>query len=264
MLDDYSPLSVVAYSSRAVYYARSLDGGQSWTDLIAIDEVESRQEGKVLGPDWGNVAVDGEDRVHIVWVGSADMYRHHQWSGDGGVTWTAPQVMIPSGGYNGWQGLAVDAAGGLHVAWPSLKGLEYTCWDGNAWASPVLLTQVGAPHWAQAAVALGNQLHLVWQDHDGNLGLSKPGLIVHTMLQVDAPSIEPQPLPMPPVPAHPAATSLPTQVPRPTAAVPSPTAPRSVEPFVPISGTTMPALIGVVPAVLLVGLVLLLRLRNAR
>jgi len=264
MLHDYSPRSQLAYSSRAVYYARSLDGGQSWSDFAPIDEVESRQEHDGLQPGWGNVTVDHEDRVHIVWVGSADMYRYHQWSGDGGVTWTTPQVMIATGGYNGWQGLAVDAGGELHVAWPSLSGVEYTYWNGSAWSSPVLLSDVSGPHFAQAAVALGNQLHVVWQDHGGSLPLDQPGLIVHALLQTDAGGLEPRPLPTVRVPAGPAATIVPTQIPTQAASLPTSTAILLIEPLGPVSDPASPVLIGVIPAILLLILVVVLGLWKRR
>lgn len=263
ILDDYSPLSKLGYSGRAIYYARSLDGGRTWSDQVCVDQVDGRQEDRVEQPEWGNVAVDGEDRVHVVWVGSGDMYRRHQWSGDGGVTWTAPQVMIRSGYYTGWQGMAVDSSGKLHVVW-SGEGVQYTCWDGSVWAEPVVMPSAGpSPHLVQATMALGNQLHAVWQGHGGALSKDQPGLIMHAMLTVDAPSLAPRPVPTPPAAPQGTATPSPTRAVVPSAAAPTPIATIPMAPFVPVSGTRMPALIGVVPAALLVVLVILLRLRRA-
>ena len=263
MLDDYSSLSRLGYSGRAVYYARSTDGGQSWSDMIAVDEGDSRDETyEGSQPEWGNVVVDNEDRIHIVWIGTTGMWRYHKWSGDGGMTWTSPQVAIPSGGYNKWQGITVDRDGTLHLVWPSLQGLEYTKWDGKGWAPPVLFEGTKGAHHAQAGVALGNELHAVWQNHGGNLKTWSRGQIMHAMMLTGAQSDEPQPLPT----ARPRVQSTPTaaieQVVEPTATPTARPMLTSIEPPAAVSNSTMPILIGLLPAVVLVGLVLLFRIRK--
>lgn len=200
VLDDYSQQSSLSYSGRAVYYARSFDGGASWSAPMVVDEIDGRQgydrQVDGLQPEWGNIIVDHKDWVHIVWVGRPDMQRYHQWSEDGGSTWSQRQVAIPSGGYNNWQGLAVDDDNRLHLLWPSLKGMEYAWWKDGAWSPALLLSDIGEPHHAQAVVALGNQVHVVWQDHGG----SKPsgdalGRIFWAILQTDAPARVRLPLP---------------------------------------------------------------------
>jgi len=226
MLDDSSPGSLLAYSGRAVYYARSETGGLDWSSPMVVDEIDGRgtydRQIDGLQPEWGNIVVDGSDRVHIVWVGRPDMQRYHQWSEDGGETWTPRQVVIPSGGYNNWQGIAVDGDGAVHLVWPSLNGLEYTTWSEGSWSPVVPVAEqrlVGAAHHAQAVVALGNQLHVVWQDHGGNLDSSKPGRILHASLGTAAEAEPPVPLPVvvamsEPAPAGP--TVAPTPIPEPT------------------------------------------------
>jgi hypothetical protein len=259
---DYSPQSQLGYASRAVYYARSLDNGQSWIDITAVEEVESRQERMGFQPDWGNIIVDREDRVHIVWVGSADMRRYHQWSSDGGLTWTIPQIAIPSGGYNRWQGMAVDTSGVLHLVWPSLEGVEYTSWNGSTWATPIVLDKRGSPHQAQAVVALGNRFHIIWQNHGGGDDLQEPGLIVHTMLQTEARSVEPKPLPTLSMSLAPAATARPSAGSAPATSSPTGVSSVVVEAPAPVSNPVPPLLIGLAPAVVLIAIVLLFRLRR--
>ncbi len=189
-LDDYSRLNRLGYYSRAVYYAHSRDGGQSWSLPVAMDIVDGRDPAyHGRQPAWANIVVDAQDRVHIVYVGAPDMQRYHTYSEDGGMTWSRRQVAIPSGGYNNWQGVAVDSAGVLHLVWPSLRGLEYTTWSNGVWApvSPVAEQQrVGGAHDAQAVVALGNLLHVAWQDHGGDISSNKVGHILYARLMTGA------------------------------------------------------------------------------
>lgn len=270
MLDDYSAESRLRYVGRAVFYAHSLDGGATWSEPQVVDEVDGRaatydEQADGLQPEWGSVIVDRSDRVHIVWVGRPDMQRYHQWSEDGGRTWTRRQVAIPSGGYNNWQGLAVDDNDHLHLLWPSLKGMEYAWWDGGAWSPALLLSDSGSPHHAQAVVALGNQLQVVWQDHGGEQeNAVDKGHIVYATVTTDAPARAPQVLPTPvlsmPITPTSVPTStptinvVPTQLPGSVSAEISPPAERS-------SPGNMVA-IGVIPAALVVGVVLLLVTRK--
>lgn len=202
VLDDYSPLSQLRYSGRAVYYARSEDEGATWSDALEIDAVDGRVDSydeaiAGLQPEWGNIVVDGDDRLHVVWVGNPDMYRYHQWSEDGGITWTPRQVAIPVGGYNQWQGLTVDHAGVVHLIWPSLGRTYYARLIDGSWSLPVDLDTPGHTHSADAVVALGNRLHVVMQDHGGmpREHFNSRGGILHMARVTQAKGLSPQPLP---------------------------------------------------------------------
>jgi len=266
MLHDYSPLSQISYSSRAVFYAHSTDGGTNWSAPVAVDIVDGRvdpseREKVYRAPDWGNIAVDLEDRVHIVFIGAVDMQRYHQWSADGGRTWSSRQVAIPSGGYNNWQGLAVDDSDRLHLLWPSLNGMEYAWWDGGAWSPTQLLSDVGSPHHAQAAVSLGNRVHVVWQDYGGvsPSGGDSQGRILWAELRTSAPARNPVALPtvmhfeeMAPV--------LSPEV-QPTVSLAAMTSVPTPAPATQSSGASA-ILIGIAPAALIVVGVVLLQMRK--
>jgi hypothetical protein len=263
VLADHSPLRQLAYPGRAVCYARSIDGGKSWSDGISVDEVDSRDESyEGNQPEWGNVVVDNQDRVHVVWVGSPDMLRYHQWSADGGVTWTPRQVAIPSGGYNIWCGIAVDGDGTLHLVWPSLQGLEYTRWDGRDWLSPVLFEGTEGAHHADLVVALGTELHAVWQNHGGDLGKVDRGRILHAMMRTGGESDEPHPLPTAHVPTQPAPTAEIEQVVESTVMSTARPTLTFVAPAAVVSNPITPLLPGVLVSFVLVGLVLLFRIRR--
>lgn len=272
MLDDYSSLSKLAYSGRAVYYAQSVNGGQSWSSPLAMDIVDGRDasfpEGQLQwGPEWGNIVIDAQDRIHVVFVGAPDMQRYHTFSEDGGRTWSPREVAIPSGGYNSWQGLVADVSGNVYLIWPSLKGLEYTTWRDDVW-SPVLAVAdqqtVGAAHHAQAVIALGNQLHVVWQDYGGNPDNSVPGRILYASTLTDAASQQPKPVPTVVLRIEPAATATEvfamsaamTPVPNPQPMVVSDKQPR------PVTSTGMLLVFSVLPAVLIIAVVLVWRIRS--
>lgn len=195
MLDDYAPEAQLGYSSRAIYYARSIDGGMSWRDMIQVEGVDSRDPNhKGRQPDWGNIAVDGQGRIHIVWIGSMDIYRYHMWSDDGGVSWTIPRIAIKAGGYNNWQGLVVDARGIVHFASPSLQGVMYTSWDNGSWETPLIIDDRGDPHHVNMVVSLGNEIHVVWQEY-GSMVEGKPSFILYSKILLDSQTIEPLPVP---------------------------------------------------------------------
>lgn len=77
---------------QAIYYARSTDNGQSWSEPLKI------AEGMV---DWPRIVVTGSGLTHIVWnqqpsqdnESPAPMNIWAQASTDGGRTWTSPQIV---------------------------------------------------------------------------------------------------------------------------------------------------------------------------
>lgn len=271
VLDDYSPDSKLRYSGRAIYYARSTDSGVSWSDITIVDEVDGRgkytEEQNGLQPEWPRIIIDLKDQIHIVWVGNPDMLRYHQWSNDGGVTWSSRQVAIAKPFYNGWMGLAVDNDNVLHFISPASEGIWYSQWNGFNWSPPTLVDSVGDPHYADLVVTLGNELHAVWQDNGGIFTNGAMGQIRHSMMLTAAKADEPQPLPTPLPHIQSTPTLSPTSVINQEVLDPT-TAPRpmlnSVEPATAPANPVSPLLIGLLPPVILIGLIVLLRLNKLR
>lgn len=150
----------VSWMYWSVWYARSEDGGRTWT--------EGRE---IASPRFGgsDIAVDGQGGVHLVWgrnVGNADG-RWHAWSADGGQTWSKSELLfrgLPhADGATGGYGFALDSAGVLHLAnsfgtGDGTPSAYYEYWQGDRWSDPQFIIGEGV-HFANLAVAKGNELH---------------------------------------------------------------------------------------------------------
>ncbi len=153
------------WNPSGIWYARSLDQGQTWQDYCYIPEQGS----------YVNVAVDADAVIHLLWnrnVGTVDG-RYHAMSLDGGQTWTEPSwIMKGLSGRTGYPRMVLDRAGVLHqlTAGQGLgrRGAIYhSTWSGEAWGPSELVSpdekELG---YEGPALALtnGNILHAVWLD----------------------------------------------------------------------------------------------------
>jgi hypothetical protein len=99
-------------------------------------------------------------------------------STDGGETWGAPRDIITEmEGINGYVIPLLDGEGQMHLVIDmrtraeQIVGIYYAYQTADGW-SPVESAVVGDPsshsaHWPAAAVFLGNELHVVWDDIGG-------------------------------------------------------------------------------------------------
>lgn len=243
-----------------LYYLRSDDGGATWGEPFLVTPE----------PDFGqiNVVTQGEDVVHLVWNGRAGRHgRYHRWSQDGGETWSAigeviapaPANPLGNGGLTGFPGLAVDGTGALHMVTTAEQGNFYLRWQDGNWSSPLLISGAVDGYGVtrsnptlegpQLAISEGNRLHVVFQD-----GTER---IWYTSTTVDAPYEAPQALPTPTTAAIATALVAPTAIatanPQPTPTLGPPIQAASQD----TTSTFIPLLIGIAPAVLLVGAVVL-------
>lgn len=181
------------FPPKGVFYARSADGGNSWSEPAAMAEGPFR---------YPNVATIGERIVHVTWSGTlTQRFQFHRWSADGGLTWTDPTPIPGLGGFSGYGGLAADSEGILHFAMPTLD-TNYTTWNGQSWSvvEPIVrrdptITQQNARD-AAIAVTEGNLIHVVVMNPVpiGN----EQGYqfdICYVSRRVEAPYVPPDPLP---------------------------------------------------------------------
>lgn len=166
----------------AVYYARSTDLGRSW-DFRLVAEGDYGQSG---------VIATNDDEVHVFWnstIGGDGTF--HQWSSDGGETWSLPERFIDQGGFSGLPSLAVDSARRIHY----LKGdAKYALWNGahlgpnhsltDLVCSPILNQgQLSCGERAQLAITSGNQLHVVFETDFDKLW--------YTFMELELPALPP-------------------------------------------------------------------------
>lgn len=251
-----------AWPPTATYFARSTDGGNTWSDGVRVSGLDHA----LLTP-----VVDDGNRLFRMWGARGEIGEHvGQWSSDAGVSWS-PAERILSGaenGLSGFPGMAFDSLGRLQIAFTGGGGTRVATSDGARWTTPILVSQgsVGRTSVESPTLTIsqGNQLHVAWEDDFER--------IWYTSRLTDAPSIPVQAIPPPPIvpvraPATPVPVSaLPGLVVRPTATPRSTPVDASIAPPVEIvqtrSGPMWPLLGAGLISVLLLAVVVAVRLRR--
>jgi hypothetical protein len=225
-----------AVGAQAVLYARSTDGGATWSAPVQA------AQGQV---DWPQVVVAAPGQVHLIWTRaratsslSQGLEAWAAYSLDGGERFSEAARVRGLEQVSGPVSAATDEAGALYVVGmgQSASGesqLLYARWDGGKWSErdAFSLGQVAtAGNAAFAALSPGgNRLNVLLRESvtgaDGNSQFE----IVATGRQVAA---------APPAAPAPTFTPLPTQTPTPTA-TPLPTA--TARPIVRSGATGTPA-----------------------
>jgi hypothetical protein len=162
------------YLGRHVLYTQSRDGGVSWAYPVALSGSATEKDVNYHI----NLAIDGNNAVHVVWcggpAGSNRLYRH---SPDGGNTWSGDQLIFEGFvGWAGWDTMISDTYGNVYWAgflrYP--QAIYFSMIEDNAWADPpqMIIAEkpgielVASGHFPQLIVAEGNQLHLVLVEGD--------------------------------------------------------------------------------------------------
>lgn len=209
----------IAQTSRYVY---SINNGRDWSAPVTF--------GSARQPAAHLVVTSGqrpESRV-AVWRTTTDEAVYYQTSSDNGRTWSAP-IPIPGILPRFWNSppfdqyaLARDDRGVVHLVLvtrrpqnANLWAVTHIEWDGKAWGRPeTIFEQDGLyPEYPRVAIALGNQLHVVWFTRTALFTIA-PMDVWHSMQTIDVQAYTP-------VPAFPTSTPpLPTPTIRPA---PTPT-----------------------------------------
>jgi len=168
-----------------VGYARSADGGFTWSDYELIDD---------LGTAWQGVSTIspyafGENEIHLTWH---DPRRMHRWSNDGGSTWSEPdQVMELGAAFGGPNALTQDSSGAVHFVTAINEGVFSARWDGSLWGPPERIEDREIdPHGQEIAICQGNKLQVVYDDRNDSQK------IWYSNRTVEAPKLNRQALPI--------------------------------------------------------------------
>jgi len=158
------------YGGLGVYYTRSMDAGKSWIEPMRLDEEASYAIGEQA---WlASIFVHGNREVHVVWDSHSNAgSRRHQWSRDGGLTWTSPEPIWGSFvSQTGPNPMITDSSETLYLFssgtfdWNQRGGVYFSHWTGSNWGDPQLVNiSSEGPHYCLVTVTEGNKLHVVWQ-----------------------------------------------------------------------------------------------------
>jgi hypothetical protein len=170
-----------AYSR--IGYLRSTDQGRTWSVPVELGASETRP-----GVAIPAVFAFGDDEIHLTYDVPD---RFHQWSPDGGATWSTPVSIISLGAaFGGANQLTKDSAGVLHVVAAVSNGVYHATWNGKTWSAADAIDRRNIdPHHQQIVACQGNQLHVVYDDRTGEHE------IWYSTRRVTAPSIAQQPVP---------------------------------------------------------------------
>jgi hypothetical protein len=154
-------------NQRQIKYARSLDGGETWSDWQNIGEVAGYAEPQRLWQEHPVITAQG-DALHVVWQGrDADAKNRSQVryvrSDDRGVTWSTPAIVQP-----------VDKGGRSRptlIAAPDNKRLYVLAYGDNDGRQNVMMTYSDDgktwTDWSQIAASENDQRHVTAVLDDG-------------------------------------------------------------------------------------------------
>jgi len=218
------------------------------------------------------LAVTG-DTVHVVYAGNSTTQREHRYSLDRGVTWSeTKRVMGNLQGQALGDGFTTDSLGRLHffgqIRWP--QGVYHSVWDpanpDAGWSTPQIIYFISTnsdegregryhAHSIRAATLNGNILVVTFTDE-----ATGPLYVTWRKLD-DVPEITPLPLPT----ATPTATPLSTATPEgPLTPTPPPFAGTDLAVPQTPPNAGLGIWLGVIPTVLLVGIIFGFRLYRMR
>ena len=212
--------------SKRVLFARSEDGGETWSGSLLLSDPDESVLSEPL-----SIFVDRNDRLHLIWR-NHDVQMVHQWSDDQGRTWSSPQVINSSvsklsldHAYSGIS-VVVDSANAIHLFYVWQRDLYHQVYDQGSWSAPRVVAQpmgsdasVVKP---RAAVSDGNQLHVVFYNGYPELVIpDQQRRLAEGQYEIFLSQMR---VPAPEQPAIPFPTLTPQPTPTPRGITPTPTA----------------------------------------
>ena len=120
------PSSLLDGNNNDLFYLRSEDAGQTWTEPVQVNEQLS---------NWAQLVAANPDTLHVVYQEQVNgrVTTRHTYSTDKGVSWTPPAPVTDFEVGSVPAALVSDAGGNLHLVFFTGATLQYRQWDGTYW-----------------------------------------------------------------------------------------------------------------------------------
>lgn len=201
---------------QGIYYARSADGGETWTEPVGMVGA---------GYGWPQIVAAAPGQVHLAWGGqNRSEPAWHCWSSDGGATWSRPEwapglreLLAPAG-------LVADGAGAVYLLGLQEDGtgkavLVYIRWRDGRWDEQESYPMELAGHERGIVAAIAGEqgrLDVAFRAPDKSAEDTPPMVVWHMRRSVPVVVVTPVPTwtPLPaPTPEPGSTTIAPTSVP---------------------------------------------------
>jgi len=153
------------WAPAGVWFSRSIDEGQSWP---MVEEVAPG-----LGYGASELFVDADDKLHLVWIGNLMAGgRYHRWSSDGGENWSDSITISLASGYAGPPTMLQDNGAKIHLICAGIglgrqDSIWYSALDDRGWNSALVISgDLPDSQGPSAAISLGHVIHAVWIEYD--------------------------------------------------------------------------------------------------
>ncbi len=169
----YVVYAVPLNEGRGIYYTRSDDGGQAWSEPQVVFDAAAAGWAMVDHP---SLAVDERGTLHVAWVraplpgnGPSEGIYYTR-STDAGQTWSEP-VQVADGAYD-WPRVAATLTGQVHLLWGEANGRfgwthQWSVDGGAGWTRPERIGRfAGVPGPAGLVGDGAGTLHLVGVGQD--------------------------------------------------------------------------------------------------
>ncbi len=245
-----------------VYYLRSTDGGQSWTGPLPVS-----RPGREAG--YPRLIATRPGELHRLWIENLDgNWRvQHQWSGDGGLTWSAaaPVSGLRNTSHN--LGLATDGSGALYLVGVQATeqqsaALFYLRWDGHTWVDRETVPLgfgVDAASGATAALLPTGYLGVLYRVTTSAALGTGTHLVGYTQRPVEAVAIAPLPTLTPLPLVSPTLTDTPSATP-----APSPTLNLTTPPATPVANGGWIRIVAILGVMIVIVIIAFSRLTRRR